>query len=96
MKTITNLKKYGKNYRCVDPNRILKFGNKENFWEMGDTGPCGPCSEIHYYIGQLDKQNKDGEETDEYRELWNLVLCNIIGWKMESLKIYHQSMLIQD
>jgi len=59
----------------VDSNRILKFGNKDNFWEMGDTGPCGPCSEIHYYVGEdLKKQNKNGvNKDDEYRELWNLV-----------------------
>mgnify|MGYP001063179074 FL=1 len=58
----------------IDSSRILKFGDKENFWEMGDTGPCGPCSEIHYYIGDLNKQSKDGvNKTDEYRELWNLV-----------------------
>ena len=58
----------------IDSSRILKFGDKENFWEMGETGPCGPCSEIHYYIGDLKKQNKDGvNKTDEYRELWNLV-----------------------
>ena len=58
----------------IDSNKILKFGDKENFWEMGDTGPCGPCSEIHYYIGDLDKQSKDGvNRIDEYRELWNLV-----------------------
>ena len=58
----------------IDSSRILKFGDKENFWEMGETGPCGPCSEIHYYIGDLNKQNKDGvNKTDEYRELWNLV-----------------------
>ena len=59
----------------LDKDRILRFGNKDNFWEMGDTGPCGPCSEIHYYTGQdISKQDPLGVNAlDEYRELWNLV-----------------------
>tara|TARA_Y100000768_G_scaffold376135_1_gene347824 strand:+ start:1289 stop:3883 length:2595 start_codon:yes stop_codon:yes gene_type:complete len=59
----------------LDNDRILRFGNKDNFWEMGETGPCGPCSEIHYYIGE-DIRNQDPKGVnalDEYRELWNLV-----------------------
>jgi alanyl-tRNA synthetase len=58
----------------ADPSRVLRFGKKDNWWAMGDTGPCGPCSEIHYYWGDLDKQVKDGvNKDDEYLEIWNLV-----------------------
>lgn len=59
----------------IDPNRVLKCGKKDNFWEMGETGPCGPCSEIHYYIGEdQSKQSAKGvNKSDEYWELWNLV-----------------------
>ena len=59
----------------IKKDRVLRFGDKENFWEMGDTGPCGPCSEIHYYVGEeVNDQDPNGvNNTDEYWELWNLV-----------------------
>lgn len=54
--------------------RILRFGKKDNWWAMGDTGPCGPNSEIHYYWGDLAKQTAAGvNKNDEYLEIWNLV-----------------------
>ncbi|HCI16261.1 MAG TPA: alanine--tRNA ligase, partial [Candidatus Marinimicrobia bacterium] len=59
----------------IDPSRVLKCGKMDNFWEMGETGPCGPCSEIHYYIGDdPSNQTADGVNvSDQYWELWNLV-----------------------
>ena len=59
----------------IDHTRVLKFGDKDNFWEMGETGPCGPCTEIHYFIGDnVKEQSADGVNSDElYREIWNLV-----------------------
>ena len=60
----------------VDPSRVLRFGEKDNFWSMGDTGPCGPCSEIHYYQGDdVNAQHAEGvnSEDDNYLEFWNLV-----------------------
>ncbi len=56
------------------PDRVLRFGKKDNWWAMGETGPCGPCSEIHFYWGDLDQQTPDGvNKDDEYLEIWNLV-----------------------
>ena len=65
----------------VDPSRILRFGEKDNFWEMGETGPCGPCSEIHIDRGPgaCDRKPVPGHECRvnggcaRYIELWNLV-----------------------
>ncbi len=56
------------------PDRVLRFDEKDNFWSMGDTGPCGPCSEIHYYLGDLAQQTAAGVNVDDdYIEIWNLV-----------------------
>ena len=59
----------------IAPERILRYGAQDNFWEMGETGPCGPCSEIHYYVGDdPEKQSAAGVNvSDKYWELWNLV-----------------------
>ncbi len=59
----------------ADPARVLRFGETDNFWAMGDTGPCGPCSEIHYYQGDdLANQTASGVNIDDdYVEIWNLV-----------------------
>ncbi|MDE0428261.1 MAG: alanine--tRNA ligase [Caldilineaceae bacterium] len=55
-------------------DRILRFGKKDNWWAMGDVGPCGPCSEIHYYWGDIEEQTAEGVNVDdEYLEIWNLV-----------------------
>ena len=62
----------------VAPERIFECGAKDNFWAMGDTGPCGPCSEIHYDMGPAasDQGHQDcafGCECGRYVEIWNLV-----------------------
>jgi alanyl-tRNA synthetase len=71
----------------VPPERILRFGRKDNFWQMGETGPCGPCTEVHYYLGanpedgnanRAEFVNGPGDTTIE---IWNLVFMqyNRIG-----------------
>ena len=62
----------------VSKERIFEFGAKDNFWQMGDTGPCGPCSEIHYDMGPAasDQGHTDcafGCDCGRYVEIWNLV-----------------------
>jgi len=60
----------------VDKNRLSKIGAKDNFWSMGDTGPCGPCTEIFYDHGEHIAGGPPGtpeEDGDRYIEVWNLV-----------------------
>ncbi len=60
----------------IDPARISRIGAKDNFWSMGDTGPCGPCSEIFYDHGEEVAGGPPGtpeEDGDRYIEIWNLV-----------------------
>ncbi len=60
----------------VDPARLSRLGEKDNFWAMGDTGPCGPCSEIFYDHGPGIAGGPPGspdEDGDRYVEIWNLV-----------------------
>ncbi len=61
----------------VPPSRIFRYGKKDNFWAMGDSGPCGPCSEIHFDLGE-DVEPGDPfrlieKGSDRFVELWNLV-----------------------
>ncbi len=65
--------------KLIDPDRILEFDREDNFWEMGDTGPCGPCSEIHVDIrADEERAETDGKslvnmDHPEVIEIWNLV-----------------------
>jgi len=78
----------------ISPDRVLKFDKKDNFWEMGETGPCGPCSEIHYFIGDDIKSQSPNKvnSSDQYWELWNLVFIQhnrLSSGKLEDLSAMH-------
>ena len=65
-----------KNIIGIDPGRIARLGDDDNFWSMGDTGPCGPCSEIFYDHGDhidVTPPGAEGDEGDRFIEIWNLV-----------------------
>jgi alanyl-tRNA synthetase len=72
---------YWRSETGMEPDHILYFGRKDNFWEMADTGPCGPCSEIHYDRGPeaCTRQGEPGHvcqvngDCGRFTELWNLV-----------------------
>jgi alanyl-tRNA synthetase len=64
----------------IPPERVKRLGDRHNFWQMGDTGPCGPCSEIHYDLrpagSSMDLTNDQFlalGEADQFMEIWNLV-----------------------
>lgn len=62
--------------RHIDASRIMRFGDKDNFWSMGDTGACGPCSEIFYDQGEEHFNSAEdcmGGDGDRFLEIWNLV-----------------------
>ncbi|MCZ6824961.1 MAG: alanine--tRNA ligase [Gemmatimonadetes bacterium] len=64
----------------LPPERVLRLGDKENFWQMGETGPCGPCSELHYDVRPAAAPRRLSSEgflaagkADGFMEIWNLV-----------------------
>jgi alanyl-tRNA synthetase len=77
----------------VPKERVIRLGAKDNFWSMGDTGPCGPCTEIHYFFGTGKPElARFGQEPDEHGsgwvEIWNLVFMQFerhAGGRLESL-----------
>ncbi len=80
-KTDQEAEQLWKSITDINPDQVMRFGEKDNFWEMGETGPCGPCSEIHIDLGpeRCDKKHIPGHVCAvnagcaRFIELWNLV-----------------------
>lgn len=73
----------------ISKERIYRFGQKDNFWQMGETGPCGPCSEIYYDQGSEhfnSEQDYMGGDGDRFLEIWNLVFMQYERDKNGELK----------
>ena len=73
----------------ISKERIYRFGQKDNFWQMGETGPCGPCSEIYYDQGSEHFNSKEdymGGDGDRFLEIWNLVFMQYERDKNGELK----------
>jgi alanyl-tRNA synthetase len=76
--------------KYVAKDRILRMGDADNFWQMGDTGPCGPCSEIFYDQGEENfngPEDRMGGEGDRFLEIWNLVFMQYERTKNENGEI---------
>jgi alanyl-tRNA synthetase len=63
----------------IPAERVLRMGDKDNFWAMGDTGPCGPCSEIFWDFGPAYGEGTPADNEDRYLEIWNLVFMQFEG-----------------
>lgn len=81
----------------IDKDRIFYMGDKDNFWEMGDTGPCGPCSEIFYDHGPDHSDGNDYgkdllKDEERYVEIWNLVFMQFEKFKDENGKVQQKNL----
>ncbi|KAI3917671.1 hypothetical protein MKW98_021433 [Papaver atlanticum] len=79
--------------KFLPPDRVLPFGCKDNFWEMGDTGPCGPCTEIHFdRIGDRDASSLVNNDDPTCIEIWNLIFIQfnrVTNGTLKSLPMKH-------